>query len=100
MNTTERQMITVVAEAVLERKLTALMTDLGARGYSISHAHGRGTRGVHTEDWEGPNVRIESVVTAAVADRILTHLVEHYFPHYAIVAFTTEVRVARPDKFG
>lgn len=99
MNTTERQMITVIAEAVLERKLTDLMLHQGARGYSLSHAHGRGTRGVHTEDWEGPNVRIESIVPADVADRILSQLVEHHFPHYAIVAFTTDVRVARPEKF-
>jgi hypothetical protein len=34
-----------------------------------------------------------------VAEAILAHLVEHYFSNYAVVAWASTVRVARPAKF-
>lgn len=100
MITTERQLLTVVAEAVLRRRLLDDLRRLGATGYSISTTDGSGTGGRHTSDWEGPHVRIETIVRDEVADAILAHLVEHYFTNYAVVAWSSTVRVARPAKFG
>jgi nitrogen regulatory protein P-II 2 len=95
----ERQLVTIIAESVLQHRLLDDLRRLGAKGWSIDHAEGRGSRGLHATDWDGPNVRIESVVNEAVAEAILSHLVEQYFEHYAVVAFTTTVRVARPEKY-
>jgi nitrogen regulatory protein P-II 2 len=100
MRTTQRQLITIIAEAVLERRLLDDLIRLGAKGYSVMHAAGRGTRGLHTTDWEGPNVRIEAIVTDAAAERIVDELATRYFEHFAVVVFTSAVHVARPDKFG
>ncbi len=100
MRTTERQLITIIAEAVLERRLLDDLIRLGAKGYSVMHATGRGTRGLHTTDWEGPNVRIEAIVSDEVAELILDELATRYFEHYAVVVFTSAIRIARPDKFG
>lgn len=100
MITTERQLVTIVAEAVLRRRLLDDIRSLGATGYSISTTDGSGTGGRQTSDWEGPHVRIETIVRDEVADAILAHLVEHYFTNYAVVAWASTVRVARPAKFG
>lgn len=99
MNTSERQLVTIVAEAVLKRRLLDDLRRLGARGYSLSTTDGSGTGGRHTPDWEGPHVRIETIVREDVAEAILEHLCQHYFTHYAVVAWLTSVRVARPAKF-
>jgi Na+-dependent bicarbonate transporter superfamily len=95
----ERQLVTIIAESVLQHRLLDDLRRLGAKGWSMDHAEGRGSRGLHATDWDGPNVRIESVVSEPVAEAILNHLVEQYFEHYAVVAFTTTVRVARPEKY-
>jgi nitrogen regulatory protein P-II 2 len=99
METTERQLLTIIAEAVLEQKLIDDVKRLGARGYSVGHVRGEGATGRRTMDWEGPSVRLETVVTEAVAHAILDHLSVDYFPHYAAVAWLTPVRVARPDRY-
>lgn len=99
MTTTERQLVTIIAEAVLKKRLIDDIRRLGATGYSIGSVEGSGTGGRHTGDWEGPHVRIETIVRDEVAERILEHLVEHYFTNYAVVAFASTVRVARPAKF-
>lgn len=99
MNTTERQVITIVAEAVVEQKLIDDIKRCGAKGYSASHVRGEGVTGKTTLDLNGPSVRIESVVTDKVADAILHMLAEKYFEKYAVIAWLTPARVARPDRF-
>lgn len=99
MNTTERQVITIVAEAVVEQKLIDDIKRCGAKGYSASHVRGEGVTGKTTLDLNGPSVRIEAVVTDKVADAILHMLADKYFEKYAVIAWLTPARVARPDRF-
>ena len=100
METTPRKLVTIVAEALLEDRLVQEIRALGARGYTVTRASGRGTRGIRASEWEGSNVRIETLVDAQVADLILTHLAEHYFALYAVVAYVQAVEVVRGDKYG
>ena len=99
MDTVERQLITIVAEAVVERRLIDDVKKCGAKGYSLSHVTGEGVTGRHTLDLNGPSVRIESVVTDEVAERILEMLARNYFERFAVIAWLTPARVARPHRF-
>ena len=99
MDTVERQLITIVAEAVVERRLIDDVKKCGAKGYSLSHVTGEGVTGRHTLDLNGPSVRIESVVTDEVAERILEMLAANYFERFAVIAWLTSARVARPERF-
>jgi hypothetical protein len=54
---------------------------------------------VRASDWEGKNVRIETLVPAEAAERILAHVAEAYFPHFAVVAWVEDVEVVRGDKY-
>lgn len=99
MNTAERQLITIVAEAVVEQKLIDDIKKCGAKGYSAGHVRGEGVTGKNTLDLNGPSIRLESVVTEKVADAILEMLAEKYFDRYAVIAWITPARVARPDRF-
>lgn len=80
--------------------LTADLKQLGATGYTLAEARGEGSRGMRASELPGSNVRIETLVDAAVADRILELLATRYFPDYAVVAWAAEVEVVRGDKYA
>lgn len=90
------ELVTIIAEPLLKPRLLEALVRLGATGYSVSQAEGRTGR---TTAFEGANVRIETVVSHGVADLILRHLAEHYFEHFAVVAWAHAVRVVRSAKF-
>ena len=100
MATHVRRLLTVVTEASLERRLVEDLKELGARGWTITDARGQGHRGKRALDWEhGGNIRLEVICDAALADRIVAHLREIYYDHYAMVLFVHDVEVLRPEKF-
>ena len=100
MQTVERRKITIVAEAVLEDRLLRELRALGATGYTITDARGAGSRGRRTMDLGGRNIRVEVIATAALADAILAHVAEHYFEHFAVIAWVDDVAVVRGDKYA
>jgi nitrogen regulatory protein P-II 2 len=99
MNTVPLKLVTIVAEAVLEAHLIREVRDLGATGYSLTRVHGEGSRGVRASELEGGNVKIETLVGEQLADRILQHVAENYFQHYAVVAYVIDAAVVRGDKY-
>jgi len=100
MHTVPLKLVTIVAEPVLEERLVAELHGLGARGHTIMDSRGAGSRGMRASDPPGGGVRIETVVPAAVADRIMAHVAEHWFPHYAVIAFVADVHVVRGEKYA
>lgn len=100
MELTTVKLVTIIAEAVLEERMLHDLRQLGARGYTVGSVRGEGTRGVHASEWEGHSLRIETLVAPPVAERILQHLASTYFPHFAVIAYTTDVQVVRGEKFG
>jgi nitrogen regulatory protein P-II 2 len=100
MTPSTMKLVTIIAEHVLRDAIAADLKRLGARGYSAGEVEGEGTRGIHAQDWQGKNVRLETIVTAAVADRIMSHLAATYFADYSVVAWTTNVEVWRSGKFS
>ena len=99
MNTTERQIVTVIAEAAVESRLIADIKRLGAKGYSVGHVRGEGTTGRLLQDLNGPSVRLETNVTETVADAILEHLATEYCGRFAVVAWVAPARVLRSERF-
>lgn len=96
----KRTLVTIVAEAVLERHLAEDLKRLGAHGYTATEARGAGHRGVRAAEWEyNANIRIETICEQKVAEAIMAHLVRTYYANYAMIAFTQEVEVIRPEKF-
>ncbi|NJD30502.1 MAG: transcriptional regulator [Gammaproteobacteria bacterium] len=95
-----RRLLTVVTEAVLERDLLGELEALGVRGYTITDARGRGSRGTRQSDWaQDGNIRIEIVCEPALAARVAARLRERYYDHYAMILFMQDVSVLRPEKF-
>ncbi len=100
MTTGKRKLLTVICEARLERRLTTDIMKLGAHGYTVSEARGQGSRGVRNAAWEASaNIRLEVVCESAVAERIAAHLQAHYYDNYAMILYSSDVDVLRPEKF-
>jgi nitrogen regulatory protein P-II 2 len=98
-STTERHIVTIIAEAAVEARLIADVKRLGAKGYSIGHVRGEGTTGSRLHDLNGPSVRLETVVTEPIAEAILAHLAAEYFDRFAVVAWVSPALVMRPGRF-
>jgi nitrogen regulatory protein PII len=95
-----RRMVTIVTEAALERALVTELEALGVKGFTITDARGKGSRGTRQSDWvqEG-NVRVEVICDPALADRIAGHVRDKFYANYAMILFLQDVSVLRSDKF-
>ncbi|MDH5271886.1 MAG: transcriptional regulator [Gammaproteobacteria bacterium] len=95
-----RRMVTIVTESALERTLVAELESLGVRGFTITDARGKGSRGLRQSDWaqEG-NIRVEVICDPAVADNIAERVRAKFYDHYAMILFLQDVSVLRSDKF-
>jgi len=94
------EVVTIVAETVLEESLTRGLLEHGATGYTVTESHGKGSRGIRSGDVPGESVRIETVVDRPTADRVLNWIRESYFTDYAVIAWVTPAEVLRGDKYG
>ena len=65
MHSHQRKLLTIVTEAVLETTLIRDIEKHDVRGYTITDARGKGSRGVRGAGWEtSSNIRIEVVCDA------------------------------------
>ena len=92
--------VVIVAESVLEANLLRDLSACGALGWTITASRGHGPRNRRVSEVEGGNVRIETLVSASVADRIWDLLERDYFANYAITAWAHEVSVARTERYA
>lgn len=100
MNLHTRKLLTIITEAAIEHALLKDVERLGAQGYTLTEARGKGSRGVRSSDWDATrNVRIEVVCDAATAEAIAAYFQANYYDDYAMILFVTDVAVLRPDKF-
>jgi nitrogen regulatory protein PII len=99
MQTTTLKLVTIVTERILEDRLLRKITELGAKGYTLTQATGKGSRGVRASEWEGPDTRIETLVSEKVADAILEHIAENFFEHYAVIVYVQNAEVVRGQKY-
>lgn len=95
-----RKLITIICESTLEEDLTTAFSKLGASGYTVTDARGKGAHGLRDGSWpENANIRIEVLCDEPIASRILDLLVDHYYEHYTLVTFVGDVGVLRAAKF-
>ena len=100
MELTARKLLTVVTEAALEDTLVRDIEALGARGYTITDARGKGGQGKRDATWAPhANIRLEVLCSADTAVAICAALRERYSDNYSMVMFVGDVEVLRPDKF-
>ena len=96
---TKRKLLTVVCEGALESRLIKELLGLGAKGYTVTDAHGTGPRNQRNADLEGGNIRLEVVTDEVTLLKIIERLQADYFPNYAVSVWIAEVEVLRQDRY-
>ncbi len=99
MKTIPLCLLTVIAESVLKERLIQDVRDAGAKGFTITDADGEGCRQRRVGEILGANIRLETIVSNEVADRLLQLLSTEYFERYAVIAFLSTVNVIRGEKY-
>ena len=93
------KLLTIVAEALITKRILADLERMGVSGYSISEVRGKGESSIDASEWEGRNRRIETLIPEKLANEIIELLQAEYFEDYSVVVFTTDVSVVRSEKF-
>ncbi len=95
-----RKLLTIVTEAVLETDLAELLPSLGASGYTIVNARGKGSRGIRDAGWStDSNIRVEVICDGVLAEKIAAYMQDHYYRDFAMVLYVSDVGIMRPEKF-
>lgn len=95
-----KTLLVIIAEAALEKVLIHDARTFGAHGYTITEVRGGGARGDREAIWEADrSIEMKVICDEAVAERLASHVLAHYAPHYAVTLFTAGVGVFRPQKF-
>jgi len=96
----DKELVTIITEAVLETALANELEQLGASGYTIFDVRGKGDQGGRGGEWkESANIEVKVICSEALADSITEMLQRDYFENYAMVVYRTQVAVLRSDKF-
>lgn len=93
------KLVTIVALDSLAERIVQDIKQCGSKGYTISAVEGEGVHNKHFTDWEGRNVRIDTLVKPDVADAILKIVSEKYFDKYSIIAYLTDAQVLRKERY-
>lgn len=94
------KLVTIVCESYAQETVTKLLRETGAHGWTSFAVEGDGSHGQRPADIrEFANVQIEVLVQPETSARLLEALERDYFPRYAMIAFESEVRVLRGNKF-
>jgi nitrogen regulatory protein PII len=100
MNLHPMKRVTIICESILEERVLELLHEAGAQGHTAFAVRGGGNQGERYADIaETANVQIDVILKPSNAELLLQRLQSELFADYAMVAYESDVRVLRPDKF-
>ncbi|HEY4542743.1 MAG TPA: transcriptional regulator [Noviherbaspirillum sp.] len=95
-----RQLLVIIAEAALEKRLVQDAKRFGAHGYTVFDVRGGGTHGEREGMIEADRtIHMEIICEEAVADQIARHVLTSYASNYSVTLYFADVKVLRPGKY-
>ena len=95
-----RQLLVIITEAALEKRLVQDVKRLGAHGYTVFDVRGGGEHGAREGAIEADRtIHMEVVCEEAVADQIAQHVLTTYAVNYSVTMYFADVKVLRPGKY-
>lgn len=95
-----RQLLVIITEAALEKRLVQDVKRLGAHGYTVFDVRGGGAHGERDGSIEADrNIHMEVVCEESVADQIAHHVLTAYARNYSVTMYFADVKVLRPAKY-
>lgn len=95
-----RQLLVIIAEATLEKRLVQDVKRFGAHGYTVLDVRGGSDYGQREGTLEADRtIRMEVICESHVADHIAEHVLAAYAVHYSVRIYFADVQVLRPAKY-
>lgn len=92
-------LVTIVAERILAGQIRAEIQEQGANGITISEVKGEGNRHLNAGEVPGEKIKIECIVDATSARKIMQHIADKYFSNFSLIVYSQEVEILRSEKF-
>lgn len=97
--------VVIITEKLILEQVAAVIEAMGASGYTVVAAGGKGSRGVRSASRaavvdEFSNIKIEAITADhETAERIAEAVAERFFGDYSGITYLEEVLILRPHKF-
>ena len=98
--------IVIITEKLICDPVVTIIEELGATGYTIVSAGGKGSRGIRRGNERAAviddfaNVKIEVIVSdEKTAQNIIQKIADTYFENYSGITYIEDVEILRPQKF-
>lgn len=96
--------IIIITEKIILDKVTEIIDNAGATGYTVTNAGGKGSRGIRSNERNSmtdtyANVKIEVITSEALANDIAGKVAKKYFENYSGITYMEDVEILRPAKF-
>lgn len=98
--------VVIITEKVIQKDLCRHIEELGASGYTMTEAAGKGSRNIRAnrssatlvEDFN--NLKIEVLLfDEQIAYKLMKKVTQEYFGDYSGIIYREDVQVMRPEKF-
>ncbi len=96
---TNLNLLTIIADEALAVIIEKKIIELGAKGFTSYSVSGKGLNFIRDNQWEGENIKIETIASEDVCKKITEYLQETYFNRYAVITFFHPVNVVRNAHF-
>lgn len=91
--------VSVICDDALEIHLVEDLKKCGVKGFTLEEAKGFGIHSKRDNELEGRNIKIETIVDNETSEKIFLMLEEKYFKKLVIIAYVSDVKVLREEKF-
>lgn len=100
MKLEKAKLVTIIMDEAIQTRVLDDLRALKVKGFTVSDATGEGLHGAHVSSWEGKNIRVETLVSAEKAQRLIQLCAEKYLDKFGMIIFASDVEVYRSGRFS
>lgn len=93
------KLLTIICEPVLLPRVLELARTHGSTGFTVIEVSGEGKSKKSSGEIPDAKIKIEIVVEPALALKLMEIMAERYFENYALITYSADISILRPEKF-
>ena len=94
------KLLTITCEILAQKNVIEILQKHKVSGYTTYEVDGDGARGIRGKGLKNEkNVKIEVVLSEEKLQDVVEEITRTMFSNFAIIVYTSDVGVVRPDKF-
>lgn len=94
------KLLTITCEILAQKNIIGILEEHQVSGYTVYEAEGNGAKGIRGKGLKNEkNVKIEVILTEKTAEKIIERILRTLISDFAIIFYTSDIQVARTEKF-